>query len=403
MVIAPSRAVASARRRHAAPPQPGDGQLFLGLIDPVLVRSPAAFLFSGAVPVKEADAIWTWMVRDLAPDLLDIAVEGDEALGRVALEHLVPELLVRARVALTEAAGDLEKSRRLRSQLGGDEAFERLSVVLAALRCRELLHKAQGFGRAANGIQDDVALVTALQAMPFNDPPVAALLMQAAVGQVTVPARLITAAIRIAGGASDTALMRAGLAPLVDALLAHAQSQLPALTQPDSFGDMDLVCLSVDRFHRLIRAVTGYVELGPKSRWATIVARLIKGISERLEPKLREVVPDLNQALRRREGADRLDSDGILSALNGIYLLQSVRESRDSLALSELFDQVWGQSGQTLEIHVERLLQQLRQNPADPIVSARLDAALTMAAVRFGQDYADTLRRAKESAERRTG
>ena len=46
-------------------------------------------------------------------------------------------------------------------------------------------------------------------------------------------------------------------------------------------------------------------------------------------------------------------------------------------------------------------MQQMRANPADTITSARLDAALKIAEVRFNQDYADTLRRARDAAERR--
>lgn len=66
-----------------------------------------------------------------------------------------------------------------------------------------------------------------------------------------------------------------------------------------------------------------------------------------------------------------------------------------------MFDQVWSQTGQALEIHIERLLQQIRQNPSDSIASARLDAALKMAEIRFNQEYADVLRRAKDTAARR--
>src|SRR3569833_4244974 len=107
--------------------------------------------------------------------------------------------------------------------LAGEEALERLPTVLNALRCRGLLEKAQGFGRAANGMAEEAALALALQSMPLNDQPVAALLQQAAVGQVAKPAKLVTAAIRIAGGTTEILLNKAGFAPLIEALLAHAQ------------------------------------------------------------------------------------------------------------------------------------------------------------------------------------
>ena len=395
MALASARPAApAARRKHVGKP-------FLGLIDAVVVDAPAEFVFDGAITTDEASAAWTWMVRDLAPDLIDVGAAEESPEHIAALDALMPDLLGRTRQALTEAQGSVEATRRIKMQLGGDDAWERLPIVVNALRCRGLLDKAQSFGRAANSMGDDASLALALQSMPLNDNAVASLLMMAAVGQVSAPARLITAAIRIANSAEEPALIRAGFAPLIDACLAHAQNQIPALNQMGTFGDMDLVCRSVDRFHRLLRAVTGYVEMQRNSRWALIAATLTKMASERIEPKLRNVAPDLNLALRRREGTDRVDGDQILSAMNGIYLLATVRDSRDSLAVNAVFDQVWAQTGQALEIHIERNLETLRRNPADKASSARLDAALKMAEVRFNQEYAETMRRAKDAAERR--
>jgi hypothetical protein len=394
MAQASARPAASAARRKLGKP-------FLGLIDAVVVDAPADFAFDGAITTDDATAAWTWMVRDLAPDLIDIEAIDDIPNNVAALDALMPDLLSRARNVLSEAQSKVEVARRIKTQLGGDEAWDKLPIVLNALRCRSLLEKAQSFGRAANSMGDEAALALALQSMPLQDHAVASLLMTAAVGQVATPTRLINAAIRIANSNTEPALTRAGFGPLIDACFAHAQDQIPAMSQSGTFSDMDLVCRAVDRFHRLLRAVTGYVELNRSGRWSVIAAALTKAASERIEPKLRNVGPDMNMALRKREGNDRVDGDQILAALNGIYLLATVRDSRDSLAVNALFDQVWAQTGQALEIHLERNLEALRRNPADSVISARLDAALKMAEVRFNLDYAETMRRAKDVAERR--
>jgi hypothetical protein len=387
-------AATAARNKHF-------GRPFLGLIDAVVVDSPVDFSFDGAITTDEASAAWMWMVRDIAPDLIDVGTVEDSVEHRAALDALMPDLIARTRKAVAEAQTSVDAARRIKTLLGGEQEWERLPVVVNALRCRGLLDKAQSFGRAANGMTDEASLALALQSMPLQDNSVASLLMMAATGQVAAPARLITAAIRIANSADEPALTRAGFGPLIDACFAHAQNQIPALNQFGTFGDMDLVCRSVDRFHRLLRAVTGYVELRRNSRWSLIAGALTKTASERLEPKLRNVAPDLNLALRRREGSDRVDGDQILSAMNGIYLLATVRDTRDSLAVNAVFDQVWAQTGQALEIHIERNLESLRRNPADKASSARLDAALKMAEVRFSPEYAETMRHAKDIAERR--
>lgn len=395
--------MAQASARPVAPAARGKhpGRPFLGLIDAVVVDSPAQFGFDGAIAVDEAIAAWDWMTRDLAPDLIDVTSAQESPEHIAALEALMPELLGRARSALADAQTDHEAARRIKMALGGDDAWERLPAVVNALRCRGLLDKAQSFGRAANGMGDEASLALALQSMPLQDQAVSGLLMMASVGQVSTPSRLITAAIRIANSAQEAALVRAGFAPLIEACLAHAQNQIPAMSQTGTFGDMDLMCRAVDRFHRLLRAVTGYVELQRSSRWSMIAATLTKLASERIEPRLRNAAPDLNVALRRREGTDRVDADQILLALNGIYLLATVRDSRDSLAVNAVFDQAWSQTGQALEIHIERNLETLRRNPTDSASSARLDAALKMAEVRFNPEYAETMRRAKDAAERR--
>ena len=396
-------------RPDFAPPAPGvtlrattsKMRPFFGLIDSVLVDDPILFGFDGAIPRSSAQSAWVWMTRDLEPDLIDPHAQCEDPAVAAALDSLIPELLARARGVLTAAATDLEVERRLKTQLG-EEGWAKLPAILNALRCRALLEKAQGFGRATNTIQDEAALGAALQAMPLNDGAVASLLMMAAVGQVANPSRLITAVIRIIGEASEAAFIRSGFEPLIDAILAHAQNALPPLMQMGAFADMDLSCRAIDRFHRLIRSVNGYIELGRTSRWTTTIAGLVKAASLRIEPKLRDLIPDINQSLRRaRDGADRLDNDRLLAALNGVYLLATIRDCRDSLAVNALFDQTWAQSGQALELHITRNLDLLRENPGDKLVSARLEAGIKMAELRFNSDYADVLRRARDGAERR--
>jgi hypothetical protein len=389
------RSDAAPSRRPMVEPRP-----FFGLIDAVIVPGTNGFDFDGAICEAHAQGAWVWMVRDLAPDLIsDDLTETPE--GRAALDKLIPALIVRAREATTGLTAEAE--RRVRVQMGGDDVFRRLPFVLQALKCRGLLDKASAFGRAANAMPDEAALALALQSMPLNDKPVCALLMQAAMAEVTHPHKVMAAAIRIAGSSDERAVQNAGFSMLVDAILAQAQAQIPPLQQYGAFADIDLVCRSVERFHRLIRAVTGYLELGRLTRWSSIVAALIKTVSELLEPKLREVLPDVNLALRRHHGTDWLDTDQVLAALNGCYILNTVRDCRDSLALNALFDQTWMQIGQALEIHVQRNLELFRQHPSDRVSGERLDAAIKMAELRFNSEYADVLRRARDGAERRAG
>jgi hypothetical protein len=390
----PQSATQRRAREHA-------GRPFHGLIDAVLVPDPTTFDFDGAIAEAHAQAIWTWISRDVAPDLMRLDLSPDDPAAREELDRAMPEILQRSRDAVNAATANADAERRLIMQVGGEAPYSRIATVRSALKCRNLLDKAQSFGRAANGMADEAGLAMALQSMPLNDHSVTALLMQAAMGQVNNPTKLMQAVIRIAGGATEQAITRAGFGPLVDSIFSHAQSQIPALQQHGAFADIDMVCRAIDRFHRLMRAVMGFVELNRLSRWSSIAAGLTTTVSELVEPKLKDVGPSINLALRRHAGTDRVDADQLLAALNGCYVLATVRDSRESLALNALFDQTWQQVGQALEIHVQRNLELFRSNPSDRVTGQRLDAAIKMTELRFNGEYAEVLKRARDSAERR--
>src|SRR5690606_8932883 len=253
---------------------------FCGLIDPILVNEPVLFALPGSVSVEAANAAWVWVVRDLCTDIISAEGVANGHFRAADLEPLMGEVLVRMKIALEKVDGDIEAMRRLRAQSGRENAREEIGVVMAALRARALLPKAQGFGKAVNTMTDDAALGTALQSMPLQDPQLAALLFQAAVGQVANPTRLTSTVVRLSGNASEAAIARNGFSPLVDAILAQAQNQLRHLQLTGPFADVDLVCRSLDRFHRLVRSLTGYVEFARGSRATQILATITKMVSD---------------------------------------------------------------------------------------------------------------------------
>jgi hypothetical protein len=389
------------RTDSAAPVPSGPAHApFCGLIDAILVHEPVLVVFPGAVSRETARSIWTWVTRDLCPDIIPQDRIEEGVLTAAEIEPLIPELLARMKAGLAQANTDIEAGRRLAAQLGREDGLDRLPLVMLALRNRALLGKAQAFGRATNTITDDAALSSAINAMPLADPALAALVFQAALGQVANPTLLITAAIKLAGAPSEVAISRVGLSPLIDAHIAHAQNQLRFLQFNGPFSDVDLVCRALERFHKLVRSLTGYIEFSRGSQATAGLSTITKYVSDRLEPRLKEVVTDLNQAMRRREGADRLDTDRLLAAVSGVYLLATVRDCRDSLALNAVFDQAWGQSGQALEVHIQRNMELYRENPEDKNTASRLDAIIKMAQLRFSSDYAETLKKARLAAER---
>jgi hypothetical protein len=365
----------------------------------VLAEDGGAFAFAGAIEKRHARAIWTWLARDVAPELLGSAGPDFDA---GALGAMAPELVERAGRVIESVRHGSDAELRLKSQIGGAVVWDRLPVALTALKSLPLLARAAAFGRAVNAIEDDEGLLAALESIPRKDGRLAALLMMAAVGQVLAPGRLVRAAIGLAGREDEAALDRAGLGPLLDAALAQAQNLVSAVRQTGPFADIDLACRAVERFHRLVHPILTYVELDHPGPRRERIGTLIRFVSNEIEPRLRQLTPDIGRALRQgRDGVDRLDADSLLAALNGVYLLGVVRDCRGSLALNEAFDEAWARAGETLEFHLTRTMDRLRASPADPVLAGRLESGLKMAEIRFGADYAEALRAGHEALVRR--
>ncbi|MCD7059508.1 hypothetical protein [Pelagibacterium xiamenense] len=379
---------------------------FEAALSGVLVDPPVFHAFAGGIDREMAGAIWTWIARDVAAGPVARLADGIEsgAAPAAAFEAMLPEILEALKETLAQEADDYELERRNTIQMGGEDTRKRLPYVIMALRRHKLLEQAAIFGKAVSTLQDEAAIATALQSITINNPVTRALWMQAMISSSANPSRVMAAAVSLSGGGDEVRIANGAFAPLVEAMLSHAQSQIALLgTHPGVFADHDLACKAIDRFHRLMRAINYNLEIDRKSHWGVIIADLTGKVAERLNRPMREITANVTKALRKpREGADRVDPDNVLAALNAMYLLITVRNSRDSLALNALLEQAWSETGQAVEVLVTRALDMFRANPADPVLRERLDLGIKLAELRFNPEYAEILRRARDGAERRT-
>ncbi|VAW19549.1 hypothetical protein MNBD_ALPHA12-414 [hydrothermal vent metagenome] len=392
----------AAHEAQAADPERA-GEIIKALIGSVLVKQPVLFPSQGAIDSERAISVWTWLVRDVEPALFH---EAKTALSPDGTQQLRTTLCAKISSLIAEKIAQAKENpdfdRRLTIQLGGQEIRARLSQIKNAFKYHQLLPKAVAFGRAINGVRDEHSLKLALKSFPVNDPGVFALMMQAAIGQITNPNRLLCVILSLSGGETQAAVTEAGFAPVIEAMIAHAQNQLWVFNSSfGTFADIDLVCQALERYHRLIRAISTITDGDKSSQWAEKVSGLTRHMSELIEPKLTNVDALIRQSLRKpRIGPDQVDNDLLLEALNGLYLLAAAREARDSLALNSLVNNAWNETGKALEVLVSRNLEAFRHSPQSNIVAQRLNAGIKMAEVRFNPEYADILKRARDGASR---
>ncbi|GHA29227.1 hypothetical protein GCM10007989_26000 [Devosia pacifica] len=368
---------------------------FAGLLESVTIDPVVDFSFDGAIRREDIAAAWTWVCRDLAPEICSGGNVPADTLARAT-----PELLTRWAAAQELADQSEDQARRLRAQLGGEGHLEHLPKVYTALQHVGLLGKGQALGRVINDLGEDEKIITAIRSLPLKSATATALFMTALMGQVANPARLMIAVSKIAGGASELRLRRAGFAPTIEAILVQAQNQLHLINPLGTFADVDLTCRGLERYHRLSRSVAGYIELVQRGEWGRALAELTKAASRRLEPRLHQVCPEIAASFREQSGDASVAFEQRLAAISGTYLLAAVRDCRDSLAVNATFDQAWHQSGQLIDSCLNRGLEQMRAGRKDPAAMLRLDTAAKLSEIRFGPEYAERFRKTMDNARR---
>lgn len=380
-----------------------DRELLRGFLGPVLVAEPVHFEPAGAIVLPRAELIWNWLARDVEPQLsahANAALAPDvDPSETTAFSNAVVALLGEQ---MTSIQADPEAARRVRVQIGDEQAYKALERVLVAFRCQPYYAKAVAFGRALNNQRDDSAIALSLKSFPAKQSPLMPMLMHASIGQVANPSRVVAVLARLASNSNEGAIRQSGFGSVIDAILVHAQNQLSLIYAKGPFADMDLACRAVARFHALIRAVSIVAETDTHCAWANQMAKLISHISDQLEPRIKRIEADVRQSLRlSRSENEGLDTELLLEALNGMYLLSTVRESRESLGVNSALETAWAQTGQVLEILITRNLDAFKANPSDEIVARKLEAAVNMARIRFNPEYAEIIKKAMDGASRR--
>lgn len=358
-----------------------------------------------ALRVADLAGFWIWLGRDVAPTLVaeldKVAVEPTR--GATALKAAAPKLADLGRHAVDKARENEESGRRLAIQLGGDAQLHALPMIFAVMSDFGLVDHAAEFSERLNGMHEVHDVAEELEAMTMPDGELRRFWFGAVARSIANPLLFLSACVAASGQRHIEAIKEAGYGEAFDAFLVDAQRQTLLLgDRSNLFADIDLSCRATYRFHAIARAVRYSFELPSMSTWAAGLTQLTREVSEAMDPMIREVTQEVIRALRvPREGADRMDEASVLQAYNSLYLLATTRDCREWLALNATADRVWTETGSALEVLVEKAMERFREAPQDPARAKRLDAAIGMSGIRFGQEYARTITRNRDAITRR--
>lgn len=377
------------------------------MLEPVMMRS-SPLIFETAIERRLLERFWVWLERDGAPNLVEAlkakSLEMPLEINRLvatAFREMVEPLEQHYALALKNT----EAQRRLTIQLGGFEVYEAYPVILTAIRHYAQLQAAKELAAHISQYDTEEEYSEVVGAIEL---PVGAgqkLWCTALVHNMVWPGKFMMGVLAHCYGDTEQTVRKSGYGPYGDAMVVNLQQLTDTIEeQAGVFSDVDLMCLAIDRFHRIARILHSYLDLGKSSQWNHCIEILTVRVAKALEKRLSVVVPNVTKVLRTpTESAQALfTTDQVLQAYNGVYLLDAARHAKESLAVNSIVDRTWNELGKSLEILLERSLEDQKAAVfGDTLALAKVDIAIKLSAIRFGAEYAQIMTKNKDNIERR--
>ncbi len=298
-----------------------------------------------------------------------------------------------------------EHKRRLTIQLGGYDVYGAFPLIVLAFKHFEQLNAAKALAKHIKQYETKEEFSNLVETIELPSGPEQKLWCTALVHEMAWPGKFMLGVLDHCYGETEQTVRKSGYGAYGDAMVVNLQQLVDTIEeQAGLFGDIDLMCLAIDRFHRIARVLHYYLDLGKSSQWNHCIEILTGRAAKALEKRLSEVVTNVTNVLRTpAQNAQTLfTTDKVLNAYNSVYLLDAARNAKESLAVNTTVDRAWNELGKALEVLVDRALIEQKAAPfADSLAIAKVDIAIKLCAIRFGPDYAQIMVKNKENIEQR--
>lgn len=374
----------------------------------VVLTQDKPLVLGASLSKKHLLKFWEWVQRDLDAEFvaeMNSALGGSAAPTEQEIEAQLNALADIVEPIRENAILDDESRRRLSIQIGGAEVFDSLSTLLLVFRYLAFINSGYLLGHELRSIADVETFSYALEQAHFPSQEVKKLWCLAFVGAIPKAEILANALAQKTPAKNENAIRATGLGEYFDALVIEAQRQIETVEQQTgTFRDVDLICRSIDRFHHICRSLQFNLDLPKTTAWVRHLEDLIKRAAIALNGRFSDVVKDVGKVLRPAQGTNKthLDPNEVLQAYNGLYILAATRAARESLAVNAVVERAWRDVGQALEVMVDRIFEHYKMVAGtDPFATAQADVAIKFCSIRFGDEYAQVLKRNKQNIEQR--
>jgi hypothetical protein len=387
-------------------------EAFFAPVQPFVCALTFATKIAARIQQASLDGIWTFLIRDFAPEefvkalALDASEGGPDAayVSRKLRRELTPKL-----AALLQS-GDVHSKpiRRLAAQLGSEAALQDLfDVVYIFEKEGAFLNYTGQLPKTLSAYDlSDVGPVSELTKKAMDDLHVdpaflAVLLLQ----RSTSPIGVAALAMALAGTTDSRSLQSSPFARIVDTVISEAELWVHrfATHLRDRSARLETL-LDLREYHDLVRQLDLSLQPHQVPVWHRRLGGARKEMSDLIAREIEPLPGLVRRALRIESSvggfSGAFDAEMADDAEFGIRLLLEARNALDSLALNDMVTKLRRPVEQTIEVVTAKLMTELKSDAVvdrTDILNA-VDAAIRMSAIIFGEDYAAILRKSRDMA-----
>ncbi len=383
---------------------------FFAPLKPFVVAETTTAHVTGRVAAASLPVIWTWIRRDIASEDYERAIAADPYDPTADVTPIARKLRreVTARIVdlLRDAGADPRIRQRLSSQLGGDAVYR--DLVDAAYVLQNEAAFANLFGQLpANITTFDVAepsrLADVVRASLDQVQMTAEWIGAAMLAHTSTPVVVATLATRLAGSIDPRLVAASRYGVLVEVVIAQLE-RLATLNRHRGADAASRAGFLVDlrAYHDISRSLAMLMPVEAVPAWMRRIGAAKVTMSEAVSRWVEPAPGLVRRALRVEttggEYVGRFDPAGYEDAEFAVRLSIEARLAAESLAVNELVGRTRKQVEATLEVVSAKLMADLKSSQAldkRTLVDA-VDAAIRLAALVFGEDYAAVLTKSRD-------
>jgi hypothetical protein len=400
---------------------PEPSRLFYNPLEKFLVDERPAHKVAGRIWRGALQPLWSWIEAHVALadvqlcrqklQALDGKVAAYDAPGLLAIEReLRNAVLPKLAEQLDRARQTPETRRRFASQLGGDYQAQDAEDIYALLKYRDVIEAADKNlpNILSHTSPQDVAgiakVFAKLSAIDKHLPYYAGVILQKKIDQ---PSNLPYWAAACAGSDDLRQIADSPFAALIDLAIADAARMaelcINDLTAP---AEKNQAAVYVRNYAIICRNLHAAIDFESQtSDWLKRLAEARQRISDVLTREFSELFQLMRRNVRplRAFGSqtphppDEFDLSRLCFLIS---ILDTVRTNVQEFALNELVSRVHGECDGYLQLAIDSLQEELRNNFSDKrrIILSYADAAVRVSRAWHNDDYAAVLRRAFDAA-----